>query len=935
MPSKSVIQRIFHIYPGEERRALLFALLGFIWAFGATCGLKFADALFLLHVGAESLPQAYTLIACGMLCLAFVLLYAFHHFTSYRIYLTTLQIGLVFYLFILSCVLFRLGTSSHWLWFALKLGGFYLFAVLMTCYWTFIDQYHHLQDAKRLYSLFSSTIFLGSASTGLLMNAGVLDLEYLIVLIIVLLSLTYGWIRKIKREVPLVAHEDSEYEGRVNEDGNYIRFFLRSILSSRFTLLLMTSNFLIYLLLVITEYNYMFTFEAYFSADPNGSLGGGTEADLTRFLGQNLALVSIGNLLFGLFAYSRLIRRFGISSLLLITPTLLIIAFTGWSLSSNLLFPLIGFFVVEGTLYVIDDSNFNLLLNAVPTNLKYKIRIMIESFFEPIGVLTSALLLSFFQNQSKLLGLLLAVCAFCVGLALCANYLKALFYNLSANAIHFQRSIGDWIGRMSDKQQKIAEGRLLGIFKLGDDQAQIFAFEGLLAFEDDTILKRLLNYAKSSKTATKVKLLQLLEQSAFAKNPIVLDALQKWAQTDLDPHLQGSVSLYLAKQGLLHPEKILGDLKASDVLMLGAAIISLKKSLALLPAAKASHHHALAAQHLKFLLDSKQEDELCMGLQILGIEGNIHDVDILISYLTHPCLKLARSAARSLAQTQILDSIRQAPLIIEQLNRIGDSDVRLSCLKALEKVNDSSLVEDIISASLHFRPNERRMTEKVIIKMGLRTIPALLAITRNTKAPDRSRLLAGKILGRLALPQLRVHLSEIIQQEIERAYFYFYHYHTVDKHNPAIDTSMLKDVLITGYQSVLDFIIQLLGVAGEAEDEELLSRSLRSRNPKVRSQAVEMLEKTCETQIFRLLQPLVDEIPSEEKIRSYEKRGHSPLTFTALLDIMSQSSAQIDRIIAAAFRHRLNLPHWREMLRQQMSQEDEVFHNFAYELLDS
>ena len=124
---------------------------------------------------------------------------------------------------------------------------------------------------------------------------------------------------------------------------------------------------------------------------------GGTEASLTLFLGKCLASVSICNLIFGLFIYSRMVRRFGIGSLLLITPVLLIISFTGWSLSSSLLFPLIGFFVVEGTLYVIDDNNFNFLLNAVPSKLKYKIRVMIESFFEPIGMLTSALLLSFFK----------------------------------------------------------------------------------------------------------------------------------------------------------------------------------------------------------------------------------------------------------------------------------------------------------------------------------------------------------------------------------------------------------------------------------------------------------------------------------------------------------------------------------------------------------
>ena len=241
------------------------------------------------------------------------------------------------------------------------------------------------------------------------MHSGWLDLDHLIVLIILLLAVTYFWVVRIAKKMPVIAHEDSEQEGQIYEQGNHFKYLIKSILASPFTLLLMTSNFLIYLLLVITEYNYMYTFENYFASQPDSNAGGGTEASLTLFLGKCLASVSVCNLIFGLFIYSRMVRRFGIGSLLMITPILLIISFTGWSVSASLVFPLIGFFVVEGTLYVIDDNNFNLLLNAVPAKLKYKIRVMIESFFEPIGMLTSAMLLSFFQGQSKLLGLVLAV----------------------------------------------------------------------------------------------------------------------------------------------------------------------------------------------------------------------------------------------------------------------------------------------------------------------------------------------------------------------------------------------------------------------------------------------------------------------------------------------------------------------------------------------
>lgn len=929
-----MLQKMFNIYPGETKNALLFAVLGFLWAFGVTCGLKFADALFLLHVGADSLPQLYTLTSCGMIAIASFLLYAFHHFSSYRIFLSVLLLGICFYIFIFICLTLDIGLGTQWFWFALRIAGSFLFSVLMTCYWTFIDQYHHLRDAKRLYSLFSCTIFLGVAGTGAVMHSGLLTLDNLIVLIVFVLGLTFYWVRKIAHDIPLVMHEDNELEGGGTEENNSLKFLFKSILSSRFTLLLMLCNFSIQLLLVITEYNYMSTFQHYFSSQPINLTDEGTESNLTLFLGQWLATVSVTNLIFGLFIYSRFIRRFGVTSLLAVTPILLIISFSGWSMSNSMLFPLIGFFVVEGTLSVIDDSNFNLLLNAVPSKLKYKIRVIIESFFEPVGMLISATLLHFFQRESKTLGLILATATLLIALALRSQYLRALFSNLAENTIHFQRSLEEWLNWLPKKEQQSTAHRLLAILKIKDEKAQLFACEGLLAFEDETILKQLLRQISSMPPLTKIKILPLFEQSIFSKETIVLDAIQSWTEKDFSHELMGATQYYLAKQGLLHPEKAILHLKSSDIKLQGAAIIALKYSYADLPAQTVANNRSLAAEHLKLLLDSDKQENICLGLSLLGIEGETQDVDILISYLSHPLSIVAKTAAQSILQIDTIDTTRQAPAILEHLNRTSEPEIRIACLKALGKTDDSRLVSSIIESSIHFRANERRLIESIVYKMGLKTVPTLIVLTKNIYLHDRSRMLAGRILGRLSLPQLRANLSTIIQHEIDRAYFYFYHSHTIQSSYPQYELSQLTNVLETGYQSVIDFIIQLLAAAGEVEDTELLSRSLKSRNPKLRSQVVETLEKTCEPSIFRLLQPLVEDLPQNEKISAYVKTGHRPLSLSELLDKMSESATQIDGIIAATLKYHLNLPNWRESLRQQMLQQDEIFHHFAYELLE-
>lgn len=823
IPKKGLIQRIFHVYPDEIRNSLLFAFLGFLWAFAATCGLKFADALFLLHVGADSLPTAYTCTALGMFGIATILLYAYHRFSSYQIYLSVLSIGICLYVFFFFLRLLNLGESSPWFWYALKLNGFFLFAVLMTCYWTFIDQYHHMQNSKRLYSLFSSTVFIGAASTGFVMQSGFLTLNTWILVTISLLASTILWIRHITKIVVPIVQEEEALPGELNETKNSFTFLIQSILSSPFTLLVMTCNFTVYLLLVITEYNYMSSFQNYFANSPNPDLGGGTEAQLTLFLGKCISAVSFSNLFFGLFIYSRLVRKLGISVMLMITPILLIFAFTGWSVSSSLLFPLIGFFVVEGTLLVIDDSNFNLLLNAVPSRLKYKIRALIESFLEPVGMLTSAILLSFFKEDSKYLGLGLAICLLFIAFTIRYRYLQALFFNLSENAIHFHRSVKRWLEKMQPCDQALMKKKLDRFLQSTDENEKLLAAEGILGFQDPALLPDLFQSFEDTPASTKTKLIQNIQKGIFWNHPLVIKKMHAWVKED--PSLSFSFA------------------------------------------------------------SNKKEPE--------------KDFQIILKHIRK------------------------------------ENHLRLETIKGLESIEDPSFISPLIRASTHFRPSEKRLIQEIIARMKDKAIPHLIDLLADTSLPHPCRLLAGKIIGRISLPTLRNHLSKIIPADIERAYFYFYHAHTIQSKEPLLDLNLLCEILLTDYETVIDFIIQVLGISDEIEDEELLSRSLKSHNPKIRSQVIEALEKTIDPSIFRLLQPLIDDIPKEEKMRAYLKNQREPLNLNALIDKMKNSSLQIDQLKAVALKYELKLPGWMDDLHSQFSSKDPISHQFASELLDT
>lgn len=177
---KGALQRIFCLYSGEGRNTLAFSGLAFIWSLVISSGMEFSDALFIIHIGAASLPLAYGLTAGIMLALSLLFLFALHRLGVYRTFLTLISIGILFYgttFFCLQAQLFQLFPPF---WYVLKIFGYIFFSFGLTSYWTFVDEYHHIRDAKRIYTFFTTFIFLGIAATGLLMRSGIFSLEKLL-----------------------------------------------------------------------------------------------------------------------------------------------------------------------------------------------------------------------------------------------------------------------------------------------------------------------------------------------------------------------------------------------------------------------------------------------------------------------------------------------------------------------------------------------------------------------------------------------------------------------------------------------------------------------------------------------------------------------------------------------------------------------------------
>lgn len=565
---RSLFRKVFGIYPGEGKNTLRFARLALFWAFASTCLDTLSDGLFLEHVGAASLPSVYLSIALGMIAVSSLVLYSLKVTSPYRILTSAMGVG------ILICglaALFVAGSPPDWFWYALKISSRMFFSVLIAASWTFIDQYHDLQDAKRVYSLYSAAYFLGSIASGTFINLMLdwLGFSGLFLLSALSIALAFTEARGIAYRTAAV-HDDT-VEGVFSGSRDSFSSLVSLIARSRFAILLLGLSLVTQLLITVTEFNYLDAFDRSFNA---------FEGHITEFLGKCRAWISACNILISVFFYSRFVRRLGLNNAILITPLFFLLVYIGWVVRDSVLLAILGLIAVDGILFTIEDNCFNLLSNAVPSKLKSKVRIVNDSFFEPIGMLISSLLLFCAQGNSRWIGLSLSVLVLGLTLGIRAIYSKAIFVNLKDNALHFERNMKNWIASLTRREQKEAKKDIVEALRSNSEETQLLAIESLLQLGENGVLPQILEVGRRLGTLSKIQLLKLFEGSSFANDSRVIEAIDAWIYESGSSELAKWGNFYLAKRGLQHPDKVEGDLDHPDLFLRGAAILTLKKSLA-------------------------------------------------------------------------------------------------------------------------------------------------------------------------------------------------------------------------------------------------------------------------------------------------------------------------------------------------------------------
>ncbi|ANH79035.1 MFS transporter [Candidatus Chlamydia sanziniae] len=889
---RKALRLLFNLHHGEEKRALLFLCLGLVWGMGCYGTLALAEGLFIEKLGSIELPKIY-LGSSLILCLfsSLVLYNLFQKRVSPRTLFLTPVISTVIcnvYLLFFSIVTTDLPRFPLF-FYRIIIWSLTIFSY--TSFWSFVDQFFNLQDGKRHFCIFNAIIFLGDAiGSGIVATlVHVLGIQGMLILFSIALLLT----------LPIVFYVSNSLKALVDDHDHFldtghpprISQALKLCFADKYTFYLLCFYFLMQLLAIATEFNYLKVFEVVFTSKE--------EFHLIAHIGKCALWISLGNMCFALFAYSRIIKNLGINNVILFAPLCFLSLFFCWIFNTSLCIATIAMVVREGVTYALDDNNLQLLIYGVPNKIRSQIRIVIESFIEPIGMLVWSLI-CFIAPKQFILCLTISLIATVLVCLVRSYYAKAILKNLSSQALHPNKFMQNWMKIMNTKQKRQIELFLLAHLKHPNEQHQTFAFQHLLNLGSRSILPSLLAHMNKLSLPNKLKTLDMLKLSLWAKDFLTLELLKRWTNTFPHPAIATAIHLYFAEHNLLQITNIAEDLYDAAGDRLFAAILTVRRQ------ETSGSYRDLADSRLQELLQSQTPQAIATALSILRLEKNPDNFPILLDFLdfsNNDILILTCKALYTSVRVTHKPYCRKLLLALKHASHNNEASQYL--LKTISIAFDTSLVKQLLITIFQLKSSSRKFAEIMIENLPKEVAPAFLQVLIDDTIHNRCRILAAKALCKIDNWLLKKHAYKLVKFKASKALFYSYHKHYIQKCYPSYNLSLLINTLNSNYYAEVNFILTLLGILGSVEDSDILIRALIGKNQKIKAQALESLEKNCDGRLFSLLEPFVNQPCPCYSEKYYFKCGVIPLTLKELLNMMENSPSCLNKLTAQQLKQEL------------------------------
>ncbi len=167
------------------------------------------------------------------------------------------------------------------------------------------------------------------------------------------------------------------------------------------------------------------------------------------------------------------------------------------------------------------------------------------------------------------------------------------------------------------------------------------------------------------------------------------------------------------------------------------------------------------------------------------------------------------------------------------------------------------LLPAMLDATVDASPRERRAVASAVAGLGLRMVPAALAVVEDPSQPHRARSLAARIIGQLAPAQLGAVADELVRAELRRAEEYGATGALLAGRRRGAGLNTLYHLCHEIPTAIVDFVLEVYALTGRLPSAEMLASSLHSANTRERSEAFETLEQGCPRSVYRTLSRLL------------------------------------------------------------------------------
>ncbi|MCK7595604.1 cyclic nucleotide-binding domain-containing protein [Pseudomarimonas salicorniae] len=892
-------RRLFQVLPDEGGKVLGFAILAAMLQAGVAIGMVAADSLFLAQLGVEKLPLVFIFMPVVMAVYAPIYSLLLGRLGAHGLFRLTLLLLIAGGLFFgLSAAQF---AEQPWYLFAIKFYAGLWFIALYTLFWNFADDYFSILDGKRLFGLISAGSSAGAMLGGGLVVAlsGMIPVASLFLIWAGLALLTWPvFAALLRRHRPIATDEEAGVEG--SSLGALLRFAAGALRGSRFAVSLALICFLMVSLTALMDYMAL----GQFAIDRDA-------AELTRLLGLLHGLAGALTLLINLFLFNRIVGRLGVSGTALVLPLCYVAVFVFFFLEPGFVAAVVAFFAYQSLFVAVEYNNVNLLYGALPQRMKRQLRTFIEALAEPLATATAGLVLwysagSLDTSNLALSGLLVACLALLVAALIRHDYGRALAINLRADWLDFANPEEGWRRHLTETDFE----RLREVAREGAREQRLLAVDLLWRLRDPAAREALLSFLGDADAAEAEKLrpaisglLQHDDTESLAETLLWLESDQAPSDPDVLEEFTGSGAFPVRQhQHWRHSRDPVHQAALAVARWNGTRLDDVAQAIGEIRGMLAGNAHARR-----------------MGIRAIGDCRHSRYYGELLPFLSCDDPELRREALRSTRKLASPETTQLLPQVLPLL-RDAPSEERFLILDIAERTGDTSAIRSLLLGAEHFSAGESRRLEEVIRSMGLKAIPGVIHVLRDVAAPYHSRSIALRALSRLAMPQLLMVADELIDAELgiaERA---------VAAHRALVARRESRQgtgcVVLTRYYrdaaaQGLEFVLELLSLAGRLPDFDLIRASLSFANARDRANAVETIQQSCSRELFERIARLIDATVAIAGLDVVRQRG-GQRSLRDLLRDAALSSVPLESSSGLIAHHELGLPGTPALLRERL-----------------